>query len=86
MGRLRDLPAQQLAGYPESAVEQVRVRVLPRWAYQPRRRRPLPRPYIVTDLGDVAGPGERAAVGESRGPRVFFLREDLDAFVRGDDA
>jgi hypothetical protein len=85
MSRSRDLPAQQLAGFPEGAVEQVRVRVLPdgRISREDAARYLGHTSSQTLATWQVQGKGPRSV---KVGGRIFYFREDLDAFVRGDAA
>jgi hypothetical protein len=81
MSRSRDLPAQQLAGFSESAVEQVRVRVLPdgRISREDAARYLGHTSSQTLATWQVQGKGPRSV---KVGGRIFYFREDLDAFVR----
>jgi hypothetical protein len=86
MSRSRDpSSARRLPGPPngrESAVEQVRVRVLP----DGRMNREDAARYLghtssqTLATWQVQGKGPRSV---KVGGRIFYFREDLDAFVRG---
>jgi hypothetical protein len=85
MGISRDLTARQLAGLADGgAVEQVRVRVLPdgRMAREDAAR------YLGLGSKTLAmwalqGKGPRSV---KVGGRVFYFKDILDGFVRGDPA
>jgi hypothetical protein len=84
MGVSRNLTSRQLAGQPDGAVEQVRVRVLP----DGRMTRADAAHYLghqskTLSMWQLAGKGPRSV---KVGGRVFYYRADLDAFIRGEAA
>jgi hypothetical protein len=84
MGVSRDLTARQLAGLTDGGVEQIRVRVLP----DGRMTRDDAARYLGHQSKTLAmwgwhGKGPRSV---KVGGRIFYFRDDLDAFIRGGEA
>jgi hypothetical protein len=87
MGMSRDLTARALAGLPDDAgrsVEQVRVRVLPdgRMTREDAARY-LGHAVKTLAMWQLQGKGPRSV---KVGGRVFYYRDDLDAFIHGEVA
>jgi helix-turn-helix protein len=85
MGVSRDLTTRQLAGLSEGAsVEHVRVRVLPdgRMTREDAARYLGHQPKTLAQW-QVQGKGPRSVMV---GGRRFYFREDLDSFIRGQEA
>ncbi len=82
MGLPRDLTARHLAGLADAPVEQVRVRVLPdgRMSREDAARY-LGRKSKTLAMWALQGKGPPMV---KVGGRVFYFRDDLDGFVRGD--
>lgn len=84
MSLSRDLTAWQLAGHADGPVEQVRVRVLPdgRMTREHAARYLGCKPKTLA-MWALSGKGPASI---KVGGRVFYYRDDLDAFIRSGDA